>query len=342
MNMAFTYFFRDRHTLDLIARHVIPDLKKRMYINIWDAGCAMGPEPYSLAITLRENMGPFLFRNVRIYATDVDESGEFGQVIARGVYPATRVKRIPLELLRKYFAPKAPSNGEEGLYEISAEMKKAVIYQRHDLLSLRPIRDEFGLVVCKNVLLHFQPQERVAVIEMFHRALSQGGYFVTEQTQKLPPEVAHLFRGVTSAGQLFQKVGDTCSERVCPSARLGAGRGPAESKEVEVRVTRDKSFERTSSYTWLNIDAGGQRVGKTRVRVSGERLIVYSLAIFPEYEKNGCAQKVVKLFQERYQEIVADKVRDTAAGFWEKMGFEADDKGNYVWKDKQQTNRLER
>ncbi len=41
--MAFTYFFRDRQTLELIARHILPDLKRRRYINIWDAGCAMGP-----------------------------------------------------------------------------------------------------------------------------------------------------------------------------------------------------------------------------------------------------------------------------------------------------------
>jgi chemotaxis protein methyltransferase CheR len=324
--MAFTYFFRDRHTLDLIARHVIPDLKKRMYINIWDAGCAMGPEPYSLAITLRENMGPFLFRNVRIYATDVDESGEFGQVIARGVYPTTRVKRIPLELLRKYFTPTAPSNGGEGLYEISAEMKKAVIYQRHDLLSLRPIRDEFGLVVCKNVLLHFQPQERVAVIEMFHRALSQGGYFVTEQTQKLPPEVAHLFRGVTSAGQLFQKVSHPV-EKATPEPDQ-----PGRTRVTAIQIKQDQSFAQVSDYTWLNIDADGHRIGKARVCIMGNRLTIHSLTIFPEFARNGCAQKVIELFQECYQEIVADRVRNTAKGFWERMGFEVEEDGDYVWK----------
>ena len=200
--MAFTYFFRDRQTLDLIARHALPDLKRRRYIDVWDAGCAMGPEPYSIAIVLRENMGPFLFRNVRIFATDIDESNRFGAIIARGVYAEEQVKRIPPELFGKYFSP----NGGGGYFQISDEIRKAVIFQRHDLLSLEPIREEFGLIVCKNVLLHFAPEERVDVIKMFHRALSQGGYFVTEQTQKMPPEAAHLFRQVTNAGQLFQKL----------------------------------------------------------------------------------------------------------------------------------------
>ena len=200
--MAFTYFFRDGQTLDLIAQHVVPDLKRRRYINVWDAGCAMGPEPYSIAIIFRENMGHFLFRNVTIYATDIDEGNRFSAIIARGIYSEVEIKRIPPEILSKYFSP----NGEEGYFQISDEIRKAVTFQRHDLLSLKPIREEFGLIVCKNVLLHFQPQERVDVIKMFHHALSQGGYFVTEQTQKLPPGTEHLFRRVTNAGQLFQKV----------------------------------------------------------------------------------------------------------------------------------------
>jgi len=200
--MAFTYFFRDQQTLDLIAQHVVHDLKRRRYINVWDAGCAMGPEPYSIAIMFRENMGHFLFRNVRIHATDIDESNRFGAIIARGVYAEVEIKRIPPEILSKYFSP----NGGEGYFQISDEIRKAVTFQRHDLLSLEPIREELGLIVCKNVLLHFQPQERVDVIKMFHQTLSQGGYFVTEQTQKLPPETESLFRRVTNAAQLFQKV----------------------------------------------------------------------------------------------------------------------------------------
>lgn len=59
--MAFTYFFRDMHTLNLIEQHVLPTLKTRRYLDIWDAGCAHGPEPYTLARLLHENMGSFCF-----------------------------------------------------------------------------------------------------------------------------------------------------------------------------------------------------------------------------------------------------------------------------------------
>ena len=56
--MAFTYFFRDFQTLDMIREYVLPVIGSRRYINIWSAGCAMGQEPYTIAIILRENMGP--------------------------------------------------------------------------------------------------------------------------------------------------------------------------------------------------------------------------------------------------------------------------------------------
>jgi chemotaxis protein methyltransferase CheR len=72
--MAFTYFFRDVKSLELVSQIVLPEMRGHRYINVWDAGCAHGPEPYSLAITLREHTTHFLFRNIRIYATDIDVS----------------------------------------------------------------------------------------------------------------------------------------------------------------------------------------------------------------------------------------------------------------------------
>ena len=53
--MAFTFFFRDMQILDLAVKHVVPYAMGRSRIKVWDAGCAMGPEPYSLAIVLAEN-----------------------------------------------------------------------------------------------------------------------------------------------------------------------------------------------------------------------------------------------------------------------------------------------
>ena len=57
-----------------------------------------------------------------------------------------------------------------------------------------------------NILLHFQHDQRVEVIKMFHNALLPGGYFTTEQTQNLPQEVIHLFEQVAPDAKVFRKL----------------------------------------------------------------------------------------------------------------------------------------
>jgi chemotaxis protein methyltransferase CheR len=65
---------------------------------------------------------------------------------------------------------------------------------------------DYSMVVCKNVLLHFRPQERVEVLRMFHRSLAPGGFLVTEQTQEMPRELDPLFERVIPDGQLFRRM----------------------------------------------------------------------------------------------------------------------------------------
>lgn len=162
----------------------------------------MGPEPYTLAIILRENMGDMIFRNVKIHATDIDGSNLFGKIIIEGIYPMETVERIPKGIFDKYFEPA----GKPGHFRIIEAIRKCISFQKHDLLSLEPIRKDMGLIVCKNVLLHFKEEERINVIKMFHGALQEGGFFVTEQTQKIPNELEDLFEPVVSNAQIFRKI----------------------------------------------------------------------------------------------------------------------------------------
>jgi chemotaxis protein methyltransferase CheR len=199
--MAFTYFFRDLQTLEAIRDFVLPDLKTRKYIDIWDAGCAMGQEPYSLSMILNESMGYMYFRNVRILATDIDESNRFEEIIAKGVYPEDLTQRIPKGLFSRHFAP----CDETGHFQLNEAIRKSVSFKKHDLLTLVPPGSGFGLIVCKNVLLHFSDSQRLNVIKMFHEALAEGGYLAMEQTQKLPAEAQSLFEPVRSNAQIFRK-----------------------------------------------------------------------------------------------------------------------------------------
>ena len=200
--MAFTFFFRDLHVLDLVVKYTVPVLLGRSFARVWDAGCAMGPEPYSLTILLAENMGQFAFKNLRVHATDLDDCGTFGPTIQRGIYPDGELERIPQEYRTKYFQP----TDTPGYSQVIDLVRLRLHFQQHDLLSMQRIGEGFSLVMCKNVLLHFSQAQRIEVIRMFHSALASGGLLAMEQTQKLPEELTPLFERVVEDGQLYRKL----------------------------------------------------------------------------------------------------------------------------------------
>ena len=200
--MAFTFFFRDVEPLEHAVRFLMSTASGRSRVRIWDAGCAMGPEPYTLAILLAESMNPFAFRNVQLFATDYD--APLLEILKSGVYPWEELQRIPTDLFQKYFQPAE----KEGQFLIIDQIRQCIQPSLHDLLTYTPIRDGFSLIVCKNVLLHFQPEQRIEVIRMFHKALEAGGVFITEHTQKLPGELSHFFEQLVSDRQVYRKIGN--------------------------------------------------------------------------------------------------------------------------------------
>lgn len=200
--MAFTFFFRDAQTLNLAIDHFLPFVQSRRTITIWSAGCAMGQEPYTFAILLRERMGPHLFRNVKIYATDIDTYNQYIQVIGTGRYPEKDLQRIPPEIFQQYFRTD-PS--DPGYVYIADEIKTAVEFKKHDLLTFEPIRTGIHMIICKNVLLHFSAEERLKVWNMFYNALETGGLMLHEHTQKIADELNGSFSQIVMNAQIFRK-----------------------------------------------------------------------------------------------------------------------------------------
>lgn len=200
--MAFTFFFRDAQTLSLAIDHFLPFVQSRQTITIWSAGCAMGQEPYTFAILLRERMGPHLFRNVKIFATDIDTYNQYVQIIGTGRYPEKDLQRIPPEIFQRYFRsdPQDP-----GFVYVIDEIRNAVQFKKHDLLTYEPIRTGVHLIICKNVLLHFSAEERLNVWNMFWTALEYGGFMLHEHTQKLPDELTGSFDQIVMNAQIFRK-----------------------------------------------------------------------------------------------------------------------------------------
>lgn len=198
--MAFTFFFRDLPVLEYAVDEAIKLAMGRMRIKIWDAGSALGQEPYTLAILFAERLGA-TFNNLYLDATDYDSENNFGDIVKQAIYKYEELQRIPAGIFEKYFV----AQGND-LYQVCDKIRTRVFFQYHDLLSLKAIGSDYALVVCKNVLLHFPYDKRIEVIKMYHQALGAGGLLAMENTQKMPVEIAHLFQQVVPDAQLYRKL----------------------------------------------------------------------------------------------------------------------------------------
>lgn len=202
--MAFTFFFRDLPVLEYAVDATLKLALGRLRIKVWDAGCALGQEPYTLAMLFAEKMGDMGFNTLYLDATDYDSENNFGDIVTAGEYKSEELQRIPPEIFKKYFE-EAP--GKPGYHRVIDRIRSRVFFKYNDLLQLQPLGSDYSLIVCKNVLLHFSYEQRIEVLKMYHRSLAPGGYFATENTQKIPSEISHLFEQVAPDAQLFRKVG---------------------------------------------------------------------------------------------------------------------------------------
>lgn len=85
-------------------------------------------------------------------------------------------------------------------------------------------------------------------------------------------------------------------------------------------------------YDWFDIEWKGTQVGKSRCRLEDDRITVFSIMIYPEYEGRGFARSVIDHFKASSPILIADRVRCTAREFWIKMDFVAESLDRYVWR----------
>ncbi len=167
-----TTFFRDTANWDYLAEEIVPRIlaskSSHEPIRLWSAGCASGQEPYTLAIILAEALGMEAFRErVKIYATDIDDDA-LAQARAAS-YSAREVQSLPPALLEKYF------DLEGSRYVFNKELRRALIFGRHDLLQDAPI-SRVDLLVCRNTVMYFNAEVQAGILSRFHFAIRDGGY----------------------------------------------------------------------------------------------------------------------------------------------------------------------
>jgi two-component system CheB/CheR fusion protein len=203
-------FFRDRPSgvgasrhhdcWDYLANQIIPQIITRKQphekIRVWSAGCASGQEVYTLAMLLAESLGIEQYlQRVQIFATDLDEDAL--KQARRASYSNQEVADIPSELLSKYFEQ------IEQRYVFHAKLRRTILFGRHDLALDAPM-SKIDLLVCRNVLIYFQPETQATVLVRFHFALTDNGFLFLGNSESMTNN-KQIFTPVSLKHRIFAK-----------------------------------------------------------------------------------------------------------------------------------------
>ncbi len=233
-----TSFFRDSQAWSCVAEEIVPKLllAKRADepIRVWSAGCASGEEPYTIAMVLAEAMGTEAFRDrVKIYATDVDEDAL--TKARQATYSLREVGSIPAPLLERYFEE------AKGRYTFRKDLRRSVIFGRHDLIQDAPI-SRVDLLSCRNVLMYFNAETQARVLARFHFALSDGGVLFLGKAEMLLTHF-NTFSPVDLKRRVFVKASKgNLRDRLLLVVRGAGNEETVESLVGQVRL-REAAFE---------------------------------------------------------------------------------------------------
>lgn len=175
MTINETSFFRDVRPFEALRTTIIPDLISRnrltRKLRVWSAACSTGQEAYSVAMLLVEHFPELVEWDVKVLGTDLSQTVlEYAE---RGRYRRLEVNRgLPARMLSKYFL----RDGEE--WEVVPQVRDLCEFHYANLCAPLPPMPVFDVVMLRNVVLYFPPQDQSCLFADVYRQMTPGGYLM--------------------------------------------------------------------------------------------------------------------------------------------------------------------
>jgi chemotaxis protein methyltransferase CheR len=190
-----TAFFREQHHFTILGDLLRTDRNKNW--RIWCSAASTGEEPYSIAMTALDALGPK--GSFHLDNSDIDT--KVLATAARGVYKADGVKGLTTEQMQRFFMRGKGDNA--GLMRIKPEVQKHMAFQTVNLIHDLPFREPFDAVFCRNVMIYFDAATQRQVLERIHRVMKPGGMLFVGHAENF-----------SDARSLFTLRGKTVYERI--------------------------------------------------------------------------------------------------------------------------------
>ncbi len=178
-----TSFFREKHHFEYVKDTIIPEVLKRnsakKTIRVWSAGCSTGEEPYSIAMTLLENIPSGW--DVKILATDLDTN--VLQTAATGIYTNDRVEGLPNKTIERWFKKGTGKNAVK--VRVNPALQALIQFKQLNLMQDWPMKNNFDFIFCRNVLIYFDRDTKEQLAQKYGRFLAIGSHLFIGHSESL-------------------------------------------------------------------------------------------------------------------------------------------------------------
>ncbi len=169
-----TSFFRHQSSMRLVAEKLIPRmLDSGSESTLWSVGCASGEETYSLAMLIdafrQENPAA---SGCHLIGTDISQPAL--RSAREGVYLQRRLRDIPVAYQYRYCRKVSATH-----FQVVDELRQCVHFSYLNLRDLEasPLQ-EVDLIYCQNLLIYYDRQSRLDLVNALATRLRRGGVIV--------------------------------------------------------------------------------------------------------------------------------------------------------------------
>lgn len=177
-----TNFFRENHHFEQLRHTALPLLVAKARaggrVRLWSAGCSNGQEAYSMAMVLADLLPEVDKYDVRILATDINPV-----MVKRGrdaIYELSTIDAIPPSLRHRFIETSA-----QGARVVQC-LRNLVSFQELNLHAPWPIRGQFDIIFCRNVVIYFDQPAQNALWRRFEDALQPEGWLFVGHSERVP------------------------------------------------------------------------------------------------------------------------------------------------------------
>jgi chemotaxis protein methyltransferase CheR len=180
-----TAFWREPKHFQYLSEEILPawpaGRRQPLRGKLWSAGCSSGEEPYTLAILLMAAFPGEDLSQIKIFASDLNT-----RVLSQaelGIYPLSRVEPLAPEWRRRFFQKGVGQR--QGFVRVKAEVRRLVHFFRFNLMDQLPFREEMDIIFCRNVMIYFEKETQVKLVNKFYDSLRPGGYLFIGHSESL-------------------------------------------------------------------------------------------------------------------------------------------------------------